>query len=55
MAGVLWSRRARACQSSEGLMVQETVATLGHVRGRDPLDTSSAKQNEEDSGRDGVS
>ena len=36
-------------------MVQETVATLGHVRGRDPLDTSSAKQDEEDSGRDGVS
>ena len=32
----------------------ETVATLGHVRGRGPLDTSSAKQDEVDSGRDGA-
>ena len=37
---------------TEAIMVPETVATLGHVRGRGPLDTSSAKQDEEDSGRD---
>ena len=29
-----------------------TVATLGRVRGRGTLDTSSAEQDEEDSGRD---
>ena len=28
------------------------MATLGRVRGRGPLDTSSAEQDEEDSGRD---
>ena len=36
------------------ILVPETVATLGHVRGRGPLDTSSAKQDEVDSGRDGA-
>jgi len=35
-------------------LVPETVATLGHVRGRGPMDTSSAKQDEVDIGRDGA-
>ena len=30
------------------------MATLGHVRGRGPMDTSSAKQDEVDIGRDGA-
>ena len=40
--------------SAGGLLGPETVATLGHVRGRGPLDTSSAKQDEVDCGRDGA-
>ena len=35
-------------------LVAASVATLGHVRGRDPMDTSSAKQDEVDIGRDGA-
>jgi len=30
------------------------VATLGYVRGRGPMDTSSAKQDDVDIGRDGA-
>ena len=44
---VVWLFRESGC-----CLGPETVATLGHVRGRGPLDTSSAKQDEEDSGRD---
>jgi len=35
-------------------LVAASVATLGHVRGRGPMDTSSAKQDEVDIGRDGA-
>ncbi len=35
-------------------LASASVATLGHVRGRGPLDTSSAEQDEVDSGRDGA-
>ena len=35
-------------------LVSASVATLGHVRGRDPMDTSSAEQDEVDIGRDGA-
>ncbi|MBR6362857.1 MAG: hypothetical protein IKR88_06195 [Bacteroidales bacterium] len=44
---VVWLFRESGC-----CLGPETVATLGRVRGRGPLDTSSAKQDEEDSGRD---
>ena len=35
-------------------LVAASVATLGYVRGRDPMDTSSAEQDEVDIGRDGA-
>ena len=35
-------------------LVAASVATLGHVRGRGPMDTSSAEQDEVDIGRDGA-
>ncbi|MBO4816780.1 MAG: hypothetical protein J5498_00650 [Bacteroidales bacterium] len=35
-------------------LVSASVATLGHVRGRGPMDTSSAEQDEVDIGRDGA-
>ena len=35
-------------------LVAASVATLGHVRGRGPMDTSSAQQDEVDIGRDGA-
>ena len=35
-------------------LVAASVATLGHVRGRGPMDTNSAKQDDVDIGRDGA-
>ena len=53
MAETLESLRKSGERENGGCpLVSASVATLGHVRGRDPMDTSSAEQDEEDSGRD---
>ena len=44
----------RVCFDGGCPLVSASVATLGHVRGRGPMDTSSAKQDEVDIGRDGA-
>ncbi len=69
LAGTVLSLVAKgpvACPSADGHcrsqwresggcpLVAASVATLGHVRGRGPMDTSSAQQDEVDIGRDGA-